>query len=207
MKEKEKDIILIKNILEGDCKAQKEFYDKYREILNDYIGSKFPNNYDMEDDVSEILIKIFTNLYKYNSGIASPKTWIFSIAQNHMIDKSRNHIPLTGTITVEYNDSISITNWDCEINPTTTNNLTINQDDKAFYTSSSELTDFENCDTLNFVCNQLTSCDFSFLDMKYNQGFNYNEIGKEFNLTSNTVSNRVNYLKGKLKSSMKEEFE
>jgi DNA-directed RNA polymerase specialized sigma24 family protein len=35
--------------------------------------------------------------------------------------------------------------------------------------------------------------------MKYVQGYDYNEIGKEFNLTSSTISNKVNYIKTKLK--------
>jgi DNA-directed RNA polymerase specialized sigma24 family protein len=35
--------------------------------------------------------------------------------------------------------------------------------------------------------------------MKYLQGYDYNEIGKEFNVSSSTVSNKVNYIKTKLK--------
>ena len=49
--------------------------------------------------------------------------------------------------------------------------------------------------------------DFTLLDMKYNQGFTYDEIGQEFNLTSNTISNRVNYIKGKVRDCLAEEFE
>ena len=35
--------------------------------------------------------------------------------------------------------------------------------------------------------------------MKYIGGYSHCEIGKEFNLTSSTVSNRINYIKTKLK--------
>jgi DNA-directed RNA polymerase specialized sigma24 family protein len=49
--------------------------------------------------------------------------------------------------------------------------------------------------------NQFTLTDCAFLNMKYSLGYNYDEIGTEFNISSNTVSNRVNYLKTKAKIS------
>ena len=102
-------MILTRDILEGDQEAQRIFYNKYRTILNDYIYSKYPNNYDLEDDVSEILIKISTNLYKYDPEKASVKTWAFAIAKNYMIDKSRSPVMLTGSITIS-SDSIGLLN-------------------------------------------------------------------------------------------------
>ena len=59
--------------------------------------------------------------------------------------------------------------------------------------------DFENCSSINFISNQLTPQDFTLLDMKYVQGYSYDEIGSEFNVTSSTISNKVNYIKTKLK--------
>jgi DNA-directed RNA polymerase specialized sigma24 family protein len=43
--------------------------------------------------------------------------------------------------------------------------------------------------------------------MKYVQGYNYCEIGKEFNTTSSTISNKVNYIKTKLKKEFSEIME
>jgi DNA-directed RNA polymerase specialized sigma24 family protein len=40
--------------------------------------------------------------------------------------------------------------------------------------------------------------------MKYVQGYDYCEIGQEFNISSNTASNRVNYIKTKLKETLEE---
>jgi len=194
--------MLIAHILDNDSEAQKIFYEKYRQILTDYISSKYPMNQDLEDDVSEILIKVFTNLYKYDVEKAIPKTWIFTITKNYMIDKSRCHNVLQGTIHIGANDSISLVNFDVS-----TDTTYFNPEEGNWHYTSSYVTDFENCDAISHVSNTLTACDFSFLDMKYNQGFNYAEIGSEFNLTSNTVSNRVNYLKGKLKESLGDEFE
>ena len=59
--------------------------------------------------------------------------------------------------------------------------------------------EFENCSSINLLSDQITPQDYTLLDMKYMQGYNYNEIGNEFNVSSNTISNRVNYIKTKLK--------
>lgn len=62
--------------------------------------------------------------------------------------------------------------------------------------------DFENCNMLNYITTQLDSKDFCMLNMHYNMGYSYSEIGSEFNMTSTTVSNRVNYVKYKLKNNI-----
>ena len=197
---KQQDIILIESILKDDHKAQKTFYDKYRTILNDYIASKYPNNVDLEDDVSEILIKIFTNLYKFDQEKATVKTWIFVIAKNYMIDKFRSYNQLTGTITIDgMSDTISLANS----NEFNTSDVTNFNPDEGYWHYTTE---FENCDAVQFVSNQIATCDFTLLNMKYGEGYNYNEIGTEFNVSSNTISNRVNYIKGKLKCALIEEL-
>ena len=59
--------------------------------------------------------------------------------------------------------------------------------------------EYEIADSLKYISSQIESTDFHMLKMKYCDGYNYNEISKEFNITSTTVSNRVNYIKTKLK--------
>jgi DNA-directed RNA polymerase specialized sigma24 family protein len=59
--------------------------------------------------------------------------------------------------------------------------------------------EFENNNTLSYLSSQISPSDYTLLSMKYIQGYNYNEIGNEFNITSSTVSNRINYIKTKLK--------
>ena len=41
--------------------------------------------------------------------------------------------------------------------------------------------------------------ELNMLQMKYIDGFNYKEIGEKFNITSSTVSNKINYIKTILK--------
>lgn len=202
MKKNETDINLIKNILKGDNIAQNKFYEKYKKILTKYIYSKHHNNFDIEDDVSEILIKIFNNLNKYDENKASVMTWVITIAKNYMIDKFR--CGLSSTVTINNNSGITLSNNDGQISSDTT--IWNINDDNWSYTNNSQIPEFESINAINYISSQLNFNDFTFLNMHYNYGYTYCEIGTEFNLTSNTVSNRVNYLKSKLKKCTIEEI-
>lgn len=185
------DLSLIQNILEGDSQSEKVLYDKYKKIVTDFLQRKYPNNNYLEDDVSEILIKVFAALDSYKSDRSKFKSWVFTIAKNHMIDKSRSPDILTGTITID-GSNIEFFNNGC----TTTDTIYLMAGDYTTTYSNS----FENCDAVEHVLSQVDTCDGVFLCMKYGDGYNYDEIGNEFNITSNTVSNRVNYIKSKVKA-------
>lgn len=191
------DVNLIQNILTGDNEAEKILYDRYRKIITSYLKSKFPKNCELEDDVSEILIKIFLSLPTYDLEKSKFKTWAFTIAKNHMIDKSRTtcFIYSAGTINIDNN-----------INLLDTTNL--NSD--TFYSTNTATLDsvgnFENENTLCYVCSQMTTSDFTLMNMHYNYGYSYNEIGCEFNMSSSTVSNRVNYVKSKMKNKVDDDI-
>lgn len=180
----------------GNQKAEKILYEKYKIIIYNYLRSKYPKNYDIDDDVSEIMIKAIINIDKFDNNKSKFKSWIFSIAKNHMIDKWRtNTISITGNnINCTYNND--------------ENNICFNQNisTRSYETFNNSMEnycsadyDFENCSLINYISTQLTPQDYTLLNMKYVQGYNYNEIGNEFNLTSTTVSNKVNYIKTKLK--------
>lgn len=186
--------------MKGNQKAEEILYDRYKIIVNDYLKSKYPKNYDIDDDISEIMIKVIMNLNKFDINKSKFKTWVITIANNHMIDKWRtNTITITGNntnYTYTIGDStINLTNCD---NISTTNSGTFNESNISTNYCSADY-DFENCSSINYISTQLSPEDYTLLDMKYIQGYNYNEIGGEFNLTSSTVSNRVNYIKSKLK--------
>ncbi|MFW6243176.1 MAG: sigma-70 family RNA polymerase sigma factor, partial [bacterium] len=120
-------------------------------------------------------------------------SWVYTITKNYIIDKwrcSSNTFELSGNL------SISLENNDI-VDDYYSNNMLYNNN---VYTTSTSTFDFETNSTVNFISKQLTPKDYTMLDMKYVQGYNYDEIGKEFNVTSTTVSNRVNYIKTKLKN-------
>jgi RNA polymerase sigma factor (sigma-70 family) len=197
----QEDTELIQESLNGNARTQEILYDKYVKIIRDFIRDKYSSYHDIEDDVSEIIIKVFTKLETFDSQKSKFKSWVFSIAKNHMVDKWRcNTITLTSgasctfsiTADNDYNNAAYFTS-NCDTGIMTfdgsSNMITINNSD----------IEFENCSSISYITNQLTPQDYTLLDMKYVQGYDYNEIGKEFNVTSSTISNRVNYIKTKLK--------
>lgn len=195
----QEDIETINNILKGDEQSEKILYVKYKESVCNFLKKKYSKYNDIEDDVSEIMIKVFTKLNKFDSSKSMFSSWVFTIATNHMIDKWRSTtISLTGSNTnCVY--SYSSTPSTSDISFETTN--TSISDVSGSYTSSLYCidTEFENCSTINYLSEQLNPQDYTMLDMKYNQGYSYDEIGSEFNSSSVTISNKVNYIKSKLK--------
>jgi RNA polymerase sigma-70 factor (ECF subfamily) len=194
----QEDKILIQNILDGNQIAQEALYKRYRKIVKDFILSKYPTYYDIDDDVSEILIKIFMNITNFSEHKSKFKSWVLSITKNYMIDKWRCTTACRTTI---ISASLTACNYSSSFfNSTfTTNNI----DNSSI---SNAACGFENSNAVNYISTQLSPQDFTLLDMKYVQGYNYKEIGNEFQLTSSTVSNKINYIKTKLKKNISEDL-
>lgn len=190
------DTELIRCIIAGEPKAQVILYEKYTNSVRNFLKNKYSTYYDLDDDVAEIMIKVFTKLKTYDDKKSKFRSWVFTIANNHVIDKWRGSCVVTlNAESLNFSTSAD-TNTISSSNGYLTSNNTEIQVNNTF---SSCNTDFENCSTINYVSDQLTPQDYTLLDMKYMQGYDYNEIGSEFNVTSSTISNRVNYIKTKLK--------
>lgn len=201
MRKIQEDTELIQNILNDNSQSQEILYNKYTKLVKDFLKNKYPTYYDIDDDVSEIMIKVFINLESFDISKSKFMSWVFSIAKNHMIDKWRNNtITLTGSNT-NCTYSYSTTAADVNSNYITSSNTgTIDLNNCSYTTDNCGADyDFENCSSINYLSGQLSAQDYTLLDMKYVQGYDYKEIGDEFNVTSSTISNRVNYIKTKLK--------
>lgn len=214
LRESQETLTLIQEVLDKNRVAEENFYKKYKKIVEDYIKYKFPKNQrdeDFEDCVSTILIKIFLGLNKYDPEKSSFKSWVITITKHYMCDWLKSRVVTyssTGFITsIDNSFSVSCSPHTYSIsNGCDTGDFDeINSFSSNTYTGSvpcfttSNTIDFENCNSLTHISNQLTSTDYTLLNMKYMHGYDYCEIGREFNLSSDTVSNRVNYLKTKLK--------
>lgn len=191
-------ITLIQEILNGSKEAENKFYSICYKHVEDYMKYNYSSIYDVEDDISEILIKLFANLFKYNSELSQFKSWVNNITKNHMIDKWRASGTTVTTSLSDMDVNSGFTNSSANTTAidvsfavsTTTNNLGITTNICGSY---------EVNDTVNYITSELSSCDYTLLNMKYVQGYSYDEIGCEFNLSSSTVSNKVNYIKSKIK--------
>jgi len=195
---------LITQIINGNKEAERKLYKKYKELLRRYLNIKYPNNFDLDDDVSEILIKIFESYLTYDKSKSKFSTWVVSIAKNYMIDKSRKNLnnPITASFTHDGNISFfSITNSISDINSSFTSSAINFVEPQSLYQQPDQK--IENKDSLDFISNRIGLQDFHLLNMKYGQGYDYKDMEKEMKKDSSSISNRVNYLKSKLKKEIK----
>lgn len=145
---------------------QKEFYDKYKKIVKDFLASKYPNNYDIDDDVSEIMIKIFLGLKYYDYEKTKFKTWVINVAKNHMIDKWRKKKTLEKF-----------------------NFIDVNID------SSSFIDDYENSNILSCLSSMINPTDYNILNLKYFYGYELKEIENQFNMNSGDAWGKIKKIK------------
>lgn len=180
--------------MNGNPTAQEKLYSKYKKSVKNFLKNKYSIYYDLEDDVSEIMIRVFMNISTFDPSKSKFRSWVFSIAKNYMIDKWRSN---TCTATLINNSACDCSSYSTGF--ITSNNVSFVSND--VHSCNSE---FENNSSISYLSTQLSPTDFTLLDMKYIQGYDYCEIGKEFNVTSSTISNRVNYIKTKLKKNNSE---
>ena len=179
----------IKNVLDGSRIHQELLYNEYSLYVKKYLISKY-GSFDVDDNVLEIMSKIFENLDKYDSSKSKFKSWVITISNRHIIDKWRKIENKQNVVYFEdnnysydyNNDSDEKQSNDFAINTDVIDNLT-------YYTTTSY------GDNVNFIKDITYKTDFDMLNMKYVLGYNYAEIGEKYNITSTTASNRVNYIK------------
>ena len=114
MKNTEKDICLIQKTIKGNREAENCLYEKYKKIVSSYILKNYSEYYDLDDDVSEIMVRIFTKLATYDKNKSKFKTWVISITKNYLIDKwrqYRNCITYTAGNTITLDGSVGISNF------------------------------------------------------------------------------------------------
>jgi len=167
---------LIRGILSGSIEDQNQLYVKYRNTLNDYLTKKHQNlALESEDIVSDVLIKIFMNINDYDPQKYSFKTWCLGILKNHIIDIWRKK-----SVDLTYNDITHNSTLSC-----------VNDVEKEIL-SEHFLSLCENA--------SVTEIDHSYLELKYIYGYSYEDISAFTEITSTQLSNRVSYLKKKIKT-------
>jgi RNA polymerase sigma-70 factor (ECF subfamily) len=125
-----------------------------------------------EDILSEVFIKVWQNLKKFNSSKASFKTWIFSIARNSSIDFLRKKkITLFSDL-----ESMGISDE-------------IFQDTIADEGSLSDenLDKIQDLDFLNQALEKLSPAEKSILLLRYQEDMSFEEISEIFQKSSNTI--------------------
>ncbi len=83
--EKDRDIKLIEEYLEGNDDSLKELFDVYTTPIYNFAYRFAKEDYS-DDIVQDTFLKIWKNIKKFDKSKSSFKTWIFTIARNTIID-------------------------------------------------------------------------------------------------------------------------
>ena len=183
---------LINKTKRGDKKAQESLYKYFKLKINYFLKKKYPKC-DIEDDCSDILLKIFEKIDDYDINKSKFNTWVINIAKNHMIDKSRKQKPLYTSFMINNDDDFSNEHL------FTTNSFSDSYfmyEPTSYYCAPDH--DVEISSSLSYLSTTISSVDLHMFCMK-NSGYNYKEIGLEFNMSESQISNKMNYTKSKLK--------
>ncbi|OPZ94638.1 MAG: RNA polymerase sigma factor CarQ [Firmicutes bacterium ADurb.Bin419] len=85
---KVRDNILVENTLKGDVNAFEELVSSYQGRILNFLSKMTAAREDAEEITQEVFIKVYNNLYKYNSKW-SFSTWIYRIAVNTLRSEYR----------------------------------------------------------------------------------------------------------------------
>lgn len=184
----EKDLELLSAILKhNDSKANNELYGFYTDEIKKHIKKKFRlTEEDAEDLTSDTVVKMLSNLITYENDKSNFRTWVITIADNTVINHKNKlsnnieHFVYTHIEDIDKNEFIEIP------------------------TQESFEETFSMNSTLNYITSDLDEDSTDMIHKKYVEGKTHKEIGVHYSLTSTTVSNKINYIKTKMRKKMKD---
>lgn len=183
----EEDNILIQQIInKKDQKASNKLYNSYYKEVKLFIKKRYNNlsSDDIDDLSSDAISKSFINLTAFDSSKSSFKTWLYTIAENIVIDYTRKLENRIDKIHYHYLEDAEEKIFDIPSNENIENIFQIKQ-------------------TINYATSNLDEQTNDMIKKKYVEGYTHDEIGNMYALTSSTVSNKINYAKNKMKSKIK----
>lgn len=74
------------------CDRERVYLD-YRDMVRRYISGKVRNIHDIEDLTSDVFVKVYEKLEKFDGEKASVSTWVYTITRNTVIDFYRTNKP------------------------------------------------------------------------------------------------------------------
>lgn len=72
------------------CDRERVYLD-YRDKVRRYISGKVRNIHDIEDLTSDVFVKVYEKLEKFDGEKASVSTWVYTITRNTVIDFYRTN--------------------------------------------------------------------------------------------------------------------
>jgi len=180
----EEDNILIEQIIKNnDQKASTKLYNWYYKEVKTHIKKKFVklSSDDVDDLSSDAISKSFMSLKAFDPSKSSFKTWLYTIAENLVIDHSRKLENRVDRVHYHYLEEAEDRKFDLPANDNYEETFAIRQ-------------------TVNYGTSNLDKQTNDMIQKKYVEGYSHNEIGELYSLTSSTVSNKINYAKSKIRN-------
>jgi len=84
------DELYIKNTLDGDKKSLNSLLEKHQDYIYNIALKMLNDVSDAQDATQEILIKLLTNLSKYDSSKSKFRTWLYRITFNYILDLKKS---------------------------------------------------------------------------------------------------------------------
>lgn len=82
-------VSVIVGVCRNDPDRWREFDAIYRPILRAYLRKRGLKETDASDVIQEIFVKLLGKIHTYDRGQCSFRSWLFTVAQNTLIDQAR----------------------------------------------------------------------------------------------------------------------
>lgn len=193
---KQSDDLLLLN--ENTEKSKTKLYEKYKPVVMGFLIKKLQNNYDLVEELtSEILIKVFTKLDKYNNNLPF-NCWVHSITRNHLIDFYKKNSSKKAKIEREF---VSIDKTLCDNHYF--NNGGDNERKNFEIEDKLAQNKIENYDFYNNIDNYLDTIEdksgVNIFKLKAIEGNNFEQVSVKLNINKNEVIRKYNKIRISLK--------
>ncbi len=158
-----------------------DIYENYFSKIYNYIFYRLLNREQTEDIVSEIFLKLISNLDKFDPRKASFSTWLFTIARNSVVDfyRKQKNILYIDNGDFDFDPAMSV-NFDEQYEKIT------NEDRKLLYKAISELNEKQR----------------NIIALKFFGEFNNRQISEMTGINESTVSTLCARALDKLKAAL-----
>ena len=82
------DLAIVREVLDGKTERFRELVTRYQSMIAGIAWRSGCRREDVEDVVSEVLLKVYRNLHQYRPDHAF-STWLYKLTANHVVDRSR----------------------------------------------------------------------------------------------------------------------
>ena len=82
------DLEIVREVLAGRTERFRELVDRYQNMIAGIAWRSGCRREDVEDVVSEVLLKVYRNLHQYKPDHPF-STWLYKLSANHVVDRSR----------------------------------------------------------------------------------------------------------------------